>query len=420
MPRLVSGARMAWKGYQMYQNLRSHLGGRSTRGASRSGPPARRQGNRGGVYGGAALAASTFRMRSRRLPRKVARRKRRVARRVKKFKRRVASALPQRLKLPPKWHLYRATALVSPGGAISGAQATLLDFGHGISAHYDGLVALAAVAKGNYHFNGTSSLHQGVNPNFFLNVTKSYMIIFITNNSATSVYGKIAVCRPKKHINLQNMYPSPLASADISGPSNSGDPLIPNESMAYDSLPEASYGNVTGMTDEVHQTNLNDIGWVWQNSPSFRRYYKCKMKELVWAPMECKRFIFKMRKGISIDCATEYTLQPDTTTTAPPVSFVSTPTYYVTPQQTGFAEMHAKRGFFVSFKIHGIPVRNAAATEVSFTEPAMDIYWLSAYKYGWSVPGYREYHASGNPLTGTDQKVAIPGFGSVPAAPQIG
>lgn len=370
------------------------------------------------------LAASTYRMpKRRRLPRKV-RYRRKIARaKSKRFARKVRRiASPGK---PPKWHIYRSTALISQGetSGFTTTGQTTIDIAHGTSSHYDGLVMLQAVTKNNWSVTATGPpiTYQPYMNDQFLHVKKSYMVLYMTNNSATAVYGKMAVFKPRKHINAVQMYPGPLANADLAQPN-----VVRNEWMNPTMISDAGgQGFINGyedMTELVGPTGLTDMGWIWQNSPSFRRLYKAKVRTVNWAPMECKKFIFKMKKNITIDTATEYTGAPATTaaefvdwTVPGPWSWV------ITPTGTGFAEMHAKRGFFVSFLLHGIPARNATESAVGLTQPKMDIYWLNAYKYTWSELNRREFHVSApNPL-GTDPPVvAIPGFGSLPAAPQVG
>lgn len=366
------------------------------------------------------LAASTYRMpRRRRVPRKVRFRLKKRRARAKRFARKVRRIANKGK--PPKWHIYRATALVSPGetsGFTSTGQLTL-DFAHGTSAHYDGLVMLQAVAKANLQQTdpGPPPVFQPYMADQFLQVKKSYMILFITNNSATSVYGKMAVFKPRKHVNAVQMYPGPLANADLAQPI-----AVRNEWLSINQQYQGFYSQYDNMTDLVAPTALTDMGWVWQNSPSFRRWYKGKLKNVTWAPMECKKFIFKMRRPINIDTATEYTLNPATTTEATVAFTQPGPnSWVITPNGTGFQEMHARRGFFVSFILHGIPARDADDTSVGLTQPKMDIYWLNAYKYGWSELARREFHVnSPNPLGVFTANVAIPGFGTLPGAPQLG
>jgi len=94
--------------------------------------------------------------------------------------------------------------------------------------------------------------------------------------------------------------------------------------------------------------------------------------------------------------SSEYTMQPATTSeTQVPWEDQN---MYLLPQSTGFSVMHAKRGFFVSFLLHGIPVADEAATGVGLTQPKFDCYWLNAFKYGYTEPSMREFHGNLNPL----------------------
>jgi hypothetical protein len=265
----------------------------------------------------------------------------------------------------------------------------------------------------------------------FLNIKKSYMLLFMTNNSATSVYGKMIVCKPRKGINSTNMWPSVMASADINGAQTTapGPNLAANDwvnPVTYTSiLGVAEYQDFLGMTDLVGPTNLTDIGWLWHNSPAFQRYYKRpKVREITWAPMECKKLTFKFKKRINIDTSSEYTFRPATSELPDNVTtfqFGGALDWTATPALTGFDEMHAKRGFFVSFIMHGIPARATENGPIGLTQPNMDLYWINAYKYGWSSPGRREFHVSTpNPLGSGVPVVAIPGFGTAPGNPQLG
>lgn len=375
------------------------------------------------------LAASRVSWRRRRMPYRK-RKSRRIGKiRRAKFARKVRRALPPRLKSsPPKWHIYRSTAVVNPGttsGDMTANGQHSIDVAHGLSSHYDGLVALQAVAKMNITSSG------GGSPTWTpgraigtLQVYKSYMVLYMTNNSSTPIYGKMAVCRPRKGINAVSVTPGPCASADIMGPGIN----VPNEYamqawiQALNGIDE--YEEYTGLTDQVQQPQgVTDMGFIWQNSPAFKSMYKIKMKNITWAPMECKQFRFKMKKTVNIELSTEYTLQPDTTSTAAPRSWSQPPTYYLDPKDTGASVMARGRGFFVSFLLHGIPARTVVEnveTGVSLTMPKFDIYWLNAYKYGWRDPNYREYHVNPNPLEAEQPTMAIPGFGSLPGPPQLG
>lgn len=144
------------------------------------------------------------------------------------------------------------------------------------------------------------------------------------------------------------------------------------------------------------------------------------MKNVTWAPMECKKFTFKMRKGVTIDLASEYTMQPATTATAPPVPFLDTPQYYLQPKDTGASVMWRGRGFNLSFLVHGVPARSEDNLSVGLTPPKFDMYWINAFKYGWQDPTYREFHVNPNPLEEQIPTMAIPGFGSLPGPPQYG
>lgn len=403
------------KAYQAYRSVTS-----PSRALSRPRTSSRAYGG----SGGAMLAASTYRApRRRRLPRKV-RYRRKIARAKKRRFVRKVKRIANSGK-PPKWHIYRNTALLSPGSSsgFTTTGQTTIDIAHGTSAHYDGLVMLQAIAK-----NNVTQTAPGPPPTFepymndqFLHVKKSYMVLYMTNNSATSVYGKMAVFKPRKHINAIQMFPGPLANADLAQPN-----AVRNEWLNPVSIGNLGYqqfyNQYEDMAELVGPTGLTDMGWIWQNSPSFRRIYKAKVRTVNWAPMECKKFIFKMKKHISIDTATEYTGGPATTAAAfvdytnpGPFSWV------ITPTGTGFAEMHAKRGFFVSFLLHGIPARDADDLGVGLTQPKMDLYWLNAYKYGWSELSRREFHVSTpNPLNTAAASVAIPGFGTVAGPPQVG
>lgn len=369
------------------------------------------------------LAASTYRMpRRRRVPRKQRIRRKIKRARFRRFAKRVRRIVNKGK--PPKWHIFRSTALINQGtGGFTATGQHTVDIAHGSSAHYDGLVMLQAVAKGNLVTTAT-----GPPPTFgpymadqFLHVHKSYMILFMTNNSATSIYGKMAVFKPRKHINAVQMYPGPIANADLAQPT-----AVRNEWMSIQTLSNVGlqqfYPQYEDMTELVAPTGLTDMGWVWQNSPSFRRLYKAKIKNITWAPMECKKFIFKFRKPITIDTATEYTCQPATTAAAfVPFQQAGANSWVITSNGTGFQEMHAKRGFFASFLLHGIPARSADDLEIGLTQPKMDIYWLNAYKYSWSELARREFHVSSpNPLGNVAPSVAIPGFGTVAGTPQVG
>lgn len=353
-------------------------------------------------------------------------RRRRISKRSsnKRGKRFVARNLPNRLQDPPKWHIYRRSLSLFPGGGggVTNGQ-FFFDIPHGLSSDYDGLVALMAAAKANVTHFGAAPPAGGWAPywpNGTLSVKKSYMMLFITNNSSTPVYAKMAVFRPRKHVNTANMQPSSLADVDIT---NNGD-RVTNEwdrMGTVSTLYPQTYPEYLGMTDDVEAGGLADIGMIWQQSPSFKRFYKGKIKNLKWAPMECKKFLFKKR-GFGLDLATEYTMQPATTNpTNYPVEWnagtVPPTAYYVTPVQTGFETMHQRRGFFVSFLAHGIPCSSdptAQPTQMTLTAPMFDMYYINAYKYGWSPHTYRETHFNANPLSAVlDPWMAIPMPGAI-------
>lgn len=365
-------------------------------------------------------AANSFRFRSRRRSRTSRRKFKRRVRRQRRFKRRVARAIPARLKDPPKWHIYRSTMLLDnsgvppgqPEGELLGNGQAQVDIAHGTSSQYDGLVALMCMAKQNVQLN--TGLYRPFKPNGFLRVYKSYMMLFITNNSATPVYGKVGIARPRKHINALDMTPSNLANNDILNKSQ-----VANEWQ----LGTAQYASIAGLGDNTVAASLGDLGLTWFNSPSFRRWYKLKIRECNWAPMECKRFIFKMRKGFSIDMATEYTLQPASGLSLgdPDAQWLESPQYFVDPEDSGFQIMHQRRGFFFTMNVHGVPGRTTGGTPVvALVQPKMDVYWLNAFKYGWGANTFREYHANPNPLGTAQPTMAIPGFGSAPGVPQLG
>lgn len=371
------------------------------------------------------LAASHFRLRSRRVPRKVRYRRRIRRAKFQRFARKVRKAVGRKGK-PPKWHIFRSTATVTAGATLIGTGQTFLDFGHGLQTHYDGLVALGAVAQMNV-FKTAVGPPSTWKPDFadrFLNVYKSYMVIFITNNSSTAVYGKLMVARPRKHINDPDMYPGRLASNDLFGAQGS----VPNDWVSRQGIAnlglETNYADYGDMTDKVAPTSLNDIGWVWHNSPSFKRYWKGKIKSFTWAPMECKKFTFKFKRRVNVDTASEYTMNPATTDPANvPVDFMVNPVqdWMLTPAESGFSQMHRGRGAMISFLVHGVPARDDQGG-MGLTIPNLDCYWINGYKYGWSSPGRREFHVSSpNPLTdSTDVQVAIPAFGSAPGPIQVG
>nr|QXP07741.1 MAG: putative capsid protein [Arizlama virus] len=359
---------------------------------------------RGGRFGispiGAVAAASSYRVRSRRFKRRRRFPGRRSGRKLKKFGRKVKRALRKvggigGFKTPPKWHIYRQTGQIEPSTeGFTALGQTSFDIVHGHQTHYDGLVALQCVATGNMKLN-TTDWEPRMN-NGMTKVLKSYMILYMTNNSSTPVYGKMCVARPRRHVNDLVQYPSPIAEADLRERD-----LIPNEAgNQYNAFSAVSTQyNQLDVTANVGGTSLTDMGWVWHNSVSFRRQFKAKIKEVNWAPMECKRFIFKFKRRVSIDHMSEYTMSP-ATSNANPNQWEDNP-YYLLPVNSGFSEMHAKRGFFVSFLMHGIPVSGATPNEgvVGLTQPKMDLYWLNAYKYGWQAVNKREYHVSTpNPL----------------------
>lgn len=414
--KIAGAARMGWKAYQFYKSLpRASTTRRSSALAQR--PRARASGQSGGGAG-AMLAGSHFRIRRRRVPRRQRYRRKVRRARFKRFAKKVRKAVGRRGK-PPKWHIFRSTAVLSPGGSITTTGQGIMDIAHGHSTHYDGLVALGAVAQNNVQkVEGTPDTYSPMFADRFLNVYKSYMVLYMTNNSSTHVYGKMAICKPRKHINSPNMHPGLIADHDINGMNGA----ITNEYLSSQSLAnlgvDTNYNAYNDMTELVGGTSLNDLGWVWHNSPSFKRFYKAKIRTCDWAPMECKKFIFKMKRKINLDTATDYTMMP-ATSTGIPTPFIVNPvtTWYVNAVSSGFSEMHQRRGFFVSFLVHGIPARDEAGTTIGLTAPAFDMYWLNAYKYGWSSPGRREYHVNvPNPLGEVEPQVAIPGFGT-PAGP---
>lgn len=295
-----------------------------------------------------------------------------------------------------------------------------IDIAHGLSSHYDGIVALQAMAKMNAKYNGSSWSPD--KPIGTVQIYKSYMVLYMTNNSSTPIYGKMAVCRPRKGINIVQLTPGPCASSDIQGPAAN----VANEYVGEAGLDNLgisdNYGDYTGLGDQVEQPlGVTEMGFIWQQSPAFKRMYKIKMKNITWAPMECKQFRFKMKKTVNIELATEYTLQPATTSALPPRNWQQGAVYYLDPLETGAAVMARGRGFFVSFLLHGIPARtvvSGAPTGVSLTMPQFDIYWLNAYKYGWRDPNFREFHVNPNPLEAQQPTMAIPGFGTLPGPPQ--
>lgn len=428
---LLSAAHFAHRAWQAYRNKGRSIGAVRRRGyggtTKRYSVQARRSASSGfGLQGGAMLAASRVRWRRRKIPYRKRKQMKMSRYRRAKFARKVRRALPHRLKSsPPKWHIYRSTAVVNPGsgGMIANGQHSI-DIAHGLSSHYDGIVALQAVAKMNVGINGPSSTWSPWRPTGTVQIYKSYMVLYMTNNSSTPVYGKMAICRPRKGINAVSLTPGPCASSDIEGPGSN----VPNEYVGPGILESIGmkdrYDEYTGLTDLVQQPQgVTDMGFIWQNSPSFKRMYKIKMKNITWAPMECKQFRFKMKKTVNVDIATEYTLQPDTTGTSPVHFLGSDPIYYLDPLDTGNMVMARGRGFFVSFLVHGIPARTVVdevETGVSLTMPKFDIYWLNAYKYGWRDPTYREYHVNPNPLEAQQPTMAIPGFGTLPGPPQLG
>lgn len=414
--KYATAGRLLWKGYQMYNNSRG--GGASSRTSLRAMPRSRSRGS-DGAPAGAMLAASHYRIRRRkRLPRRLRRVIRR--RRVKKarFRRAVRRAVGS--KSVPKWIIFRSTALLSPTSQFTTTGQTLVDIAHGHQSHYDGIVAMQQAAKMNIAYGISPAPTAPDIASTYCRVKKSYMVLFITNNSVTPVYGKMAVFKPRKHINLVSLQPSAVANADIE--SSTGP--VANEyvsQQAYANLGIGpNYSDYDGFTDGVLPTNLTDIGWIWQNSTSFKKYYKGKIRNVTWGPQECKKFTFKMRKSFSIDAYTEYTLRPATSPNPSLLGWDTTANFYTQPTQSGFAEMHAKRGFYVSFMLHGVPARDSADTTVGLTQPKMDMFWLNAYKYSWSDPTRREWHMGGdNPLGSVVPQFAIPGFGTVPGAPQV-
>lgn len=415
IPKIQQGIALGRMAYNAYRSSTSN---------SLAWAGARSTGAFGGA-GGAMLAASSYRIRrKRRVPRRVWRHRKRLRAKRRRFARKVRRIAGP--KNPPKWHIYRGTSLITQGtplGTTATGQTTI-DIGHGTSSHYDGLVMLQTVAKQNVNVTavGPPPTFEPYMADQFLHVTKSHMVLFITNNSSTAVYGKMAVCKPRKHINSGNMFPGTLAQADLANKSYVGNEWNLPNSM-YGATTYADYG---GMTDLVIPTGIADIGWVWHNSPSFRRYYKAKIRTVNWAPMECKKFIFTMRKRITIDTASEYTAEPATSQVATsagdtPFTVTNPLSWAISARDTGFAEMHARRGFYVSFLVHGIPARNAADNAIGLTQPNLDVYWYNAYKYGWSALNKREFHVSSpNPLSAITANVAIPGFGSGAGQIQVG
>lgn len=360
------------------------------------------------------FAASTHRVRSGLRRRRYPKRRRRYVRKLKKFGRKVKRALKWVRKRrapgyvgknPPKWHIYRSTSLLNAGTKFTATAQASLDVAHGFQGHYDGLVALAQVAQMNIKNlgGGPPVAYSLGKPNTYVKVYKSYMILYMTNNSNTPVYGKMAVFKPRKNINVVEQTPGQLAGFDISGADQStfAGPSVQNEYVNEQALANLGFAQTYdgyGPTDDVRTTTLTDMGWTWQNSPSFQRYWKGKMKKVDWGPMECKKFVFKFKRSFTIDCTSEYTLQPSTTTVPGTGVWETTPDIYLTPSDSGFAYMHKSRGFFVSFLMHGIPARDATSTNVGLTQPNMDMYWLNAYKYGWTTPNKKEFHVNPNPL----------------------
>jgi len=346
----------------------------------------------------------------------------------KKAKRFVARNLPKRLQEPPKWHIYQRVDTLSVGGApVIGTGQWFFDIPHGLSSDYDGLVALMCTSKNNIievanptpppALLGTSP----DKPNGFLQVYKSYMVLYITNNSSTPVYAKMAIFRPRKHINIPEMRPSPLADADLEA-FGQGD--IQNEWVGPQALVnlgmQLTYQEYPAFTDGVRPTiGLNNFGTTWHSSPSFRRFYKGKAREIMWAPMECKKFVFSRKRPVSLDLETEYTMQPATTSSTNfPVNFVHAPVFYAVPTDSGFADMHKGRGMYVSFLCNGIPVRTDpgdAPVQVTMTQPVFDIHYINAYKYGWSPNTYRQWTTNQNPLGTGDPAgwMAIPMPGAI-------
>lgn len=344
-------------------------------------------------------------------------------------KRFVARNLPSRLQDPPRWHIYRHTASVtdvSTLGPTSGISQWYFDLAHGQSKDYDGLVALMCMAKANiYQATPGFSRVLPLRPMGSLRVLKSYMVLYMTNNSSTPVYVKMAVFKPRKHINDAVMRPSPLANNDI-GRNGNG---LPNEwwsqqAMDIMNLPSL-YTEGIDFTDDLVNEGLAMFGVTWKSSPTFRRYYTGKIKEFQFAPQECKKFIFKKR-GFSLDMTSEYTLQPATSadqTTWPANYAVVFPSLYAVPTDTGFAEMHARRGMYISFLCNGIPAattpQGPTPDAVTLTQPYFDMFWLNAYKYGWSPHNFREFHSNTNPLIDDDAQLAIPMPGSIAPGPVI-
>lgn len=382
--------------HKIYQKFRGSGGGFSS-GVGRTF-------RRGQSYGaGAIYAASTHRVRSSyRRRRRVPYRRRIALKRFKRFGRKVKRAIKSVTrhrrrgigKNPPKWHIYRSTGLLNPTSTFTAQGQATLDIAHGFQGHLDGLVALAQVARSNYFISGLPPVSLN-HPDCTVRVHKSYMILFMTNNSNTPIYGKMAVYKPRKNINDIKLLPSALANQDLSFKQYVANEWLGDQQLVNDGF-LTTYAAATGATENVRSTNLTDLGWIHQNSPSFNRYWKGKLKDVSWAPMECKKFTFKMRKRFVIDCNTEYTLQPSTS--ASTQTWADPNSLYLTPSDSGFSYMHRSRGFFVSFLMHGIPARDAGDATVGLTQPKMDMYWLNAYKYSWSAINRREFHVNPNPL----------------------
>jgi len=342
------------------------------------------------------------------------------------MKRLVARNLPSRLQEPPRWHIYKYTASVtdvSTLGPTSGIAQWFFDLAHGQSYHYDGLVALMAMAKLNIATVGSPiTSFQPWRPSGSLRVIKSYMVLYMTNNSSTPVYVKMAIFKPRKNINTVGMRPSALADQDITMQGTQ----LPNESFQHNFGPfdVDDYTEGVKLTDDIFNEGLSMFGTTWKSSPSFRRYYSGKIKEFKFQPQECKKFIFKKR-GFSLDLASEYTLQPGTTEQGNWPVYYGAPNanLYLLPVDSGFAEMHARRGMYISFLCNGIPASTdpigPVPDAVTLTQPFFDMFWINAYKYGWSPHTYREYHTNANPLIDDVAQLAIPMPGSTSAGPVI-
>lgn len=364
---------------------------------------------RGRSFGqGALYAASTHRVRTRYRRRRIPYRRRRYIRKLKRFGHRVKRAIRAVTKRhrraghvgknAPKWHIYRSTSLLNPTSTFTATGQASLDIAHGFQGHLDGLVALAQVAKQNIYNNGTTVPIELNHPDTTVKVHKSYMILYITNNSSTPVYGKMAVFKPRKNINDTSQLPSAIATNDLQHKDSVANEWVADQTLQGLVGAAPPYQSYIGATDAVRSTALSDLGWIWHNSPSFQKFWKGKIKDVVWAPMECKKFTFKMKKRFTIDCNSEYSLQPSTTAVGGGQTWHDIDNMYLTAQETGFSYMHRGRGFFTSFLLHGIPARDSTDTSVGLTQPKMDLFWLNAYKYSWTPVNRREFHVNSNPL----------------------